>query len=474
MERGVTRLLGGLVGSSLSLAFCAILAGCVTYQPQPLSLEKTAETFEARSLSGEDLRAFFAQHASDLAKSWPRSSWDLDALTMAAYYFHPDLEVARAQWAEARAAVMSAGARPNPMLAVTPGYDSNSGTGISPWFPAVGLDWPIETAGKRRLRVTQAEAQSEAARLNITTVAWQLRRALRTALIDYLSANRRLESLRGETKVRRQIVELVEQRRQFGAASTHELAAARLAAENVQIDLAAMERQEAEALSRLAEALGVPLDAVRRMHFDFELGSTPALPDSDEARRLALEQRADIRAALADYAAHETGLQQEIAKQYPDIHLGHAYQWDQGENKWSFGLGLELPVLNRNRGPIAAAEARRAESAAHFRSLQSKIIASVDRALADRKLASDQLSRAAVVRQAANRQWSLMRARLSAGDIDQLEYQNARLESLTGDLVLLDAQVNASRAAGEVEDALQVPSPILAAVSRIDSTPLKP
>lgn len=426
-------------------------------------------------MADEQLRAFFMQNAPELAKTWPRPSWDLDALTLAAYYFHPDLEVARAKWVEARAAVMSAGARPNPTLTATPGYDSNSASGVSPWFPAVGFDWPIETAGKRRIRVSQAEAQAEVAGLNVTAVAWQLRQKLRTSLIDYLSAHRRLTTLREEAAIRARIAQLVEQRRQFGAASTHELAAARLAAENVQVDLSAAERQENEALSNLAKALGLPLEAVRRAHFDFNLGSMADVPDAGKARRLALRQRADIRAALADYAAREAGLQLEIAKQYPDIHLGPGYQWDQGENKWSFGLGLELPVLSRNRGPIAEAEAQRTESAAQFRSLQATVIAAVDRALADRALAVEQLTRAGKSRQAAKHQWSLMEARLSAGDIDQLELQNTRLENLTNDLVLLDAQVNASRAAGELEDALQVPFPALAtAANLIDSPSLKP
>ena len=116
----------------------------------------------------------------------------------------------------------------------------------------------------------------------------------------------------------------------------------------------------------------------------FDLARIPEADDltSAEARRAALQSRTDILAALAEYAASESALQLEIAKQYPDIHLSPGYQFDQGDNKWHLGLSAELPVLNRNQGPIAEAEARRAESAARFEALQAKVIAEIDRALA--------------------------------------------------------------------------------------------
>jgi cobalt-zinc-cadmium efflux system outer membrane protein len=44
-----------------------------------------------------------------------------------------------------------------------------------------------------------------------------------------------------------------------------------------------------------------------------------------EVRRHGLTNRADILGALADYEASEASLQQEIARQYPDVRLGPGY-----------------------------------------------------------------------------------------------------------------------------------------------------
>src|SRR4051812_5277070 len=69
------------------------LAGCVRFHPEPLSPEKSAAELENRSLTNAALKQF-------LAKNLQREpgAWDFETLTLAAFYYHPDLAVARAQW----------------------------------------------------------------------------------------------------------------------------------------------------------------------------------------------------------------------------------------------------------------------------------------------------------------------------------------------------------------------------------------
>jgi len=79
-------------------------------------------------------------------------SWDFQKLTLAAWYFHPKLDQAVAQWRVADAAILTAGGRPklttpgahniraNPFLTIKPEYVSNPERGTSPWAPEVGLD----------------------------------------------------------------------------------------------------------------------------------------------------------------------------------------------------------------------------------------------------------------------------------------------------------------------------------------------
>src|ERR1039458_495177 len=173
----------------LSTILLCLLTGCVRFQPQPLSPAETSAGLESRSLDNPDLKAFLEKNLNRELSTWPEAKWDFEMLTLAAFYYQPRLDVARAVWAEARAGIVTAGARPNPTLGFTPQYVFNSG-GQPPWVATLNLDIPIETAGKRGSRIEQAKHLSESARLDIAATAWQVRRQLRISGIDFTSAGR--------------------------------------------------------------------------------------------------------------------------------------------------------------------------------------------------------------------------------------------------------------------------------------------
>jgi len=448
------------------MKFCALflvtilLVGCQHYQPAPLKPGDTAAAFEARSLEDAGLKEFVEHVGQPPPASWPPTQWDFPTLTLVAFYFHPSLDLARAQWNVTKAGVKTAGGRPNPILAAVPGYSLNPASGTSPWFPLISLDIPIETAGKRGYRIGQAQKLSEAARLNISSAAWQVRSNLRLSLLDFAAAQQRAELLRQQLQLEQQIVDLLEQRLQAGAAARNDLTLPRLVLARTGVDLAEAVRLSSEARARIAEALGVSAKAIAEAAFDAHWPiSTEAGKDltSDEARQQALLGRPDILAALADYDADESLLRLEIARQYPDIHLNPGYQYDQGEHKWSVGLSAELPVLNQNQGPIAEAKAKREESAARFVALQAKIIADIDRALANRTAALDQLTRQAQLSQLAREQSASAEALFNAGAADKLDLSSAQLEASASSLAYLDAQIKAHQAVAQLEDAIQRP-----------------
>src|SRR5205807_9905942 len=147
---------------------------------------------------------------------------------------------------------------------------------------------------------------------------------------------------------------------------------------------------------------------------------SPQDPVLVHARRAALLGRADLLSSLATYAASQAALQLEIAKQYPDVHLGPGYMYDQGSDKWGLGLTIPLPILSQNRGPIAEAQARRREAAARFLALQDKIINDIDRAVAEYAVSYQKLQTADRVLEADLRQDQTLRRLLRPGDVSRL------------------------------------------------------
>ncbi len=437
-----------------------LVAGCARFHPQPLSPAETAAGMESRSLGNPELKTFLEKHLNREMNTWPAAKWDFEMLTLAAFYYQPSLDVARAVWAEAQAGIVTAGARPNPTVGFTPQYVFNPGV-EPPWVATLNLDWPVETAGKRGARVAQARHLSESARLNISATAWQVRSQLRAGLIDLSAATWRESLLRQQLAVQKQVVASLDQRREAGAIASSEIMPTRLLEQKAQLDLSDTQRQQIEARARVAEAIGVPVSALKVVEIAYDLSLFPADLDrlsSTEVRRQALQRRPDVLAALADYAASESALQIEIAKQYPDVHLNTGYEYDQGLQKWGLlGFGVELPLLNRNEGPIAQAEARRRQASARFEALQAKVIAEIDRALAVYEVAATSRAGAEALLATQRKQQEVAEQQLNAGAADRLDVLTAELELATSELVLQDSQTRLHQALGALEDAVQRP-----------------
>jgi outer membrane protein TolC len=166
-------------------------------------------------------------------------------------------------------------------------------------------------------------------------------------------------------------------------------------------------------------------------------------------------------------------LRLQVAKQYPDLHLGPAYAWNNGnagDSQWSLGVTLELPILDQNQGPIAEAEARRKLAAAKFVALQAQVSGAIDRAVAGLAAARQQLQTGASVLATAEAQQRSVAAQVQAGAAERLDLSSAEIELNTVRLAQLDGEAQLQSAIGALEDALQSPADSLAtAIQKISS-----
>jgi cobalt-zinc-cadmium efflux system outer membrane protein len=434
------------------------LFGCTSYQSKPLNPARTEADFEARTLNDPRLKEFMQQNLKQKISPWPPISWDLEKLTLAAFFYHPDLEVARSEWALAKAGVITAGGRPNPNLGTLFQYDANAAAGISPWSLGFNFDIPIETAGKRDYRIARAGALSDAARFNVINAAWQVRSRVRRSLIDLYTAQQRETLLNTQFEVQEALARMLEQRFSQGMIALPIFTDARIARDRTRLDLDDTKKQEVEAYGEIAESLGLPARALAGINITFDfIDQFPGKLPEDEVRREALTSRSDILASLAEYAASQSALQQEIAKQYPDLHIGPGYLWDQGENKWFIGFSLTLPAFNRNKGPISEAEARRQQAAARFIALQVKIMGEIDRNLAGYRAAQKKLETTKDIMNAELTRQKVMKRRLRPGEAARFSLVNAEVAVISAELLQLNALVHAQQALGMLEDALQRP-----------------
>ncbi len=457
--------------SVLAISMAAVVAGCATFHPEPLSPEKTASAFEARTLNEPALTTFLKRALGHEVSPWPPAAWDLSMLTLAAYYSHPDLAVARAGWAVAQAGVKTAGARPNPSVSIAPQHVMGLTDGLSPWVFGPTFDLPIETAGKRGYRIARARYLSEAARLNLAAVAWQVRSRVRARLVDLYAATQEAAILKTQEADEEQYAAFLEERLVTEEVSPSTVTQAQIARDRTLFSLRQADQRVADTRAQLADALGLPAHALSDANISFAFLNEPPPPlSTEDLRHQALLSRADLLGALAEYAASQAALQLEVAKQYPDLHLGPGYSWDQGTEKWSLGISVSLPVLDRNQGPIAEAVARRTEAAARFTALQAKILGDVDRALGGYHAALAAFETAGALSAAQTVQYHVSERMLTTGEVAPPALLGARAELNAAALSRLHALVQLQQSLGGLEDTVQRPLDSAA----MDVVPLDP
>lgn len=441
-----------------AMAGCAAVAvlvasGCATFHDQPLAADLELQKFAARTPNDPELRAFVEDQLGTRLPVWPPTAWDLDGLSLIALHFHSDLAVARAQLAVARAGRVVAGQRPNPSVKFTPTYNA---TTAPPWILGLSFDIPIETAGKRGLRVAQAEQREASALASLQAAAWRVRSRVRRALVAFQAAGAAEEILTRRHLLQQEVVRLRQSQLALGAVARPEVSQAEVVLQQAAVAVTDARQQTELARVGLASALGLPTAAIADLPLAppaWRVAPEP-LPDA-EIRRAAMLARADLRAALADYGAAQAALELEIAKQYPDVNLGPGYQLDQTSNLWTLSFGLPLPILNRNEGRIAEAEARRSESAANFLALQSRVIAEVDAAVAvcgaavARARSAEQMVRELV------RQADIAAGMFEAGALTRPELLLRQIELASGELQALRSLADVQDALAGLEAALQ-------------------
>ncbi len=411
-----------------------VCAGCAHFVAQPLNASRSAAKMTGRRLAAK--------------------TWTLRALTDEAVRNHPEIALARAQYQSARATVRTAAERPNPTLVLTPQL-------VGPFnFMAgaygVELDWTIETAGKRAKRGDVARENVNAAACRVVDAIWKVRGAVRKAMLELYAAERRGTFVANSIAKQQELVNLIGARVQAGAVSHIEMAQPRLMLVQLRMQQADAGKGAAIAQASLAEALGMSTAGLGDAKFSFAAFEiTRGLGSSH--RRAALTHRADVLAALSDYAAAEAMLRLEIAKQYPDVHFNPGYQFDAGTDKWGLGLSVTLPILNQNQGAIGEAEAKRREAAARFNVVQTKVLAECDRAAAGVNAARVKIATAENLISEQQRRFETEKRLVAAGEGDKLTLLTAEVERAMTELTRLDAAIELQAALGALEETTQSP-----------------
>jgi cobalt-zinc-cadmium efflux system outer membrane protein len=442
------------------LAASVLLAACVHYSARPRPAERVAADFAQRTLTDAQLHGVLDRQLPARATAWPRTQWDRADLLVAMLYFNDTLAAGRASAQVASAALRTAREHPNPSVSLMGEY-ANQHDGSPLWLWALTSDWLLDVGTKRSSRIALADLTAQRAAYDFAELTWKERGALRRAITELLITGREItlrEAIRNDRQAQ---LDMARRRLEAGAAARGDLD--RLVGDALQDEqqLHDARRRVSLARSALAGAVGVPVAALEGITFSWEqLDNPPPLEAErlERARTDALLERADVHGAVVAYSMAEESLRLEVAKQYPDVHLGPAFTWDHGVKRYQFNLGLTLPVLNRNAGAIGEAEARRAEAGARLEATVALAWQEIDEAARQWQLARTRLAEArGPVYDAAQHIYQETARGFDAGANDRTELVAARVARTLAELQVLDAVRSAQEALAALEDALRRP-----------------
>lgn len=339
-----------------------------------------------------------------------------------------DAAVARAQQARAL---------PNPSIA----YDRENVYGTGPYSgtgnaeSTLSINQPLELFGQRGARIQAARSEATAAGLRREQTRWQVAGRLALVYAQAEAAERRYDLAAEALSLTEQdaqgIAAMVEQGREAalrGVQARSEVEAARAV-----LDEATALRDGAFARLSAFAMLDRPIQAITASVLD----RMPGAPRSGMDEPLA------VQVAEAEFDTASRLVTVERRRALPDVRaaVGVRRFRETGDEAFTVGIELTVPLFDRNRGGIRAAYAE--QRAAEARLAARKQEAHADRLAAEAALlASNSRTRAAdsgVV--AAEEAYRLSRVGFEAGRISQLELRTSRAALIASRNAAVDARI---------------------------------
>ncbi len=287
--------------------------------------------------------------AAESTQSLPENTVQNDLATFVRQVVdtHPSVSAARAAL-DASSAYEAAAGRPlyNPELEFE-AEDTDVET------RTVGISQTIDWGGKRRARLTVAEAERRSVEADFTAVRWQVSVGLLRALADYQTETDRRQLAEARATAMQEFADLSRQRFDSGDISQVEFDLAVLANSQARMQLATATAGVAESKQAVVNFVG-RMPVTRWPSLDVELPPVPASGAGPEELVLALPQ---VRAAQlnTEAASAKVNLRERERRVDPTLSLRGGKEGD--DDLVALNVTIPLPLRNSYRYEVTAADA---------------------------------------------------------------------------------------------------------------------
>ncbi|MGB6977254.1 MAG: TolC family protein, partial [Gammaproteobacteria bacterium] len=409
-----------------------LLTGCASYQPKPLNMQPTLLhqvphlVMDTNQISVPQWTKPHLNHPNGLT---------MEQVATLAVANNPDLILARDDVGVAQAQAFAAGLLPDPQLNAVFGFPTVHPPGTVNAY-SYTLSYDLHALWIRSVVMSQANAARCKVDLTLLWQEWQTASQARLLFVRNIEQQRMMRFLQQDRAI---IFEHYRQT-QMGVRTG-----------NTTIDVASA---DVIALGDITQRINDLARLINQNHHDLNLllGLAPEV-NLPLAGDLPIERlnkakvaanlqrlaycRPDLLALKAGYESQDARYRQAIIEQFPAINLGLTYARDDTNITYAgFGLSMNLPIFNRNRGNVAIEQATRQRLYDDFQNRLNSAYSDIETMLVDQKLMENQLLQVKHNITLLQQMLTNARAKLKNGSISASIYNSLRLN-------LLDTRIKA-------------------------------
>ena len=247
----------------------------------------------------------------------------------------------------------------------------------------LNVTYPLDITGKRKARTLVAYRAKR-------VIEAQYQNAVREEIDDlYTEFVNVLASRETVREARQAVTELAAEPTRNRAEVREDDQRLEVQQESAEIALSEAEEQYRSDLRTLGGLLGMTPEDSENLQLRASLHDSLQTPiEGDALLRLALVSRADLCAYRLGMSRAEADVQLALSNRYPDLFVllqPYTFQDNspfnaKSSHSWGMGLGVPLPLFNRNQGNIQRAQLNVSQTSMELQALEERVILEVRQA----------------------------------------------------------------------------------------------
>lgn len=332
----------------------------------------------------------------------------LEQAIEAAIQHNPKLKAAQAKLGISDAELITAGTRLNPAIV--------SDNGIAEKTYRLGVEQTIELGGKRKQRVALSKAQREVVLTEISTQLLDIRNDVRKAYVELYNAQERQKTYQNILTITQELVSIAQKREKAGDISKLDVLQTEIVNVSTNNDLQTGVIALQQARNRLSALMiqtittdtiltspdlspSFPVKAAKQQQAGITLQAGVQQKEMDLERLIeeAFKNRPEIQQGLRSIEVAKAQQSLAVANRIPNLTLtiGPDFVAEPGQKELNaFIIGnMEIPLFNRQQGPMAEAKARQTQFDQELQVLKNTVRLEVSNAYSSYILNQERLQR---------------------------------------------------------------------------------